>query len=66
MKTKDKNGRAAADLEGYRGIAIDLSPQAIETLKFLRRTGLYGATIEEVAERLLCEQIRQFVQIRGK
>ena len=38
-------------------IRIEVSPNVRAWLKALVRTGLYGTTVEEVAERLLCLEL---------
>ena len=45
-------------------LTITITLQAHEILKRLHMIGLYGVTVEEVAQRLLCEQLRAFVQVR--
>jgi hypothetical protein len=52
--------KAAEDTS--RKISIVISIQADEILRQLVFAGLYGMTREEVAERLLMERIREFVQ----
>lgn len=50
--------------EGVQAIAIDLPVQAILCLKHLLRTGLYGRSIEEVAQRLIEERLRGMVEVK--
>ncbi len=40
-------------------VCIELHPKAHELVQQLHATGLWGTTIEETAERLLCERLRQ-------
>lgn len=39
-------------------LTIRISPQVRHALEQLARTGLYGWSAEDAAERLLCEQLR--------
>lgn len=45
-----------------RKISIVISVQAHEILRQLVFSGFYGLTVEEAAERMLMERIREFVQ----
>jgi len=38
-------------------VVLELHPNIIEHLMTLKATGLWGATIEEVAERALCQRL---------
>lgn len=38
-------------------LTLKTTPQVIETLDTLLRTGLFGFTLEDVAERLLCREL---------
>ena len=44
------------------GLGIGISPQVQEFLDGLVESGLYGRTISEVAERLLCEKLREIAE----
>lgn len=48
----------AIDGDGYRPIVLEVSPQVLEVFRQLHRTGLYGLTLEGVAE----EALRKFVR----
>ncbi len=45
-------------------ITIAATPQAVEVLTHLARQGLHGKNVAEVAERLLTEKLREFVDWR--
>lgn len=49
---------------GYQAIGIDLSLTSLACLKRLLLTGLYGASIEEVAQRLIEERLRSMVSVQ--
>lgn len=42
-------------------IALKLTPEAHRLLKHLVENGLFGTSTEDVAERLLCEKLREVV-----
>ena len=50
--------------EGAKTISIELSIIGFDCLTRLLRTGLYGATIEEVAARLIEERLRGMVEMK--
>ncbi len=41
---------------------MQISEKALGYLKQLHATGLYGQSVEEVMERLICESIRQLIK----
>lgn len=42
-------------------LELELSPQIIAYLEGLVATGLYGASVEEAAERVMCQEIRRLI-----
>lgn len=65
-ESKSETERIEREKNGIQAIAIDLPIQAIEVLKHLQRVGIYGATIEEVAERIICRHIEGMISIVRK
>lgn len=61
-KAADKT-KGESEVAHGKAITIELSINAIEILKHLQRTGLYGLTIEEVVTRLIDERLRGFVKV---
>ena len=58
---RESKTKAGKESLAYQAIAIDLPIQAIEALKAMHRMGIYGATIEEVAERIICRQLESMI-----
>ena len=56
--------REVAEDEKYRPMTIELSPQAHGMIEHLFRTGLFGLSPEDVVERLLCEQLRKYADVK--
>jgi hypothetical protein len=50
--------------EGAKTITVEVSIIAHDCLTRLLRTGLYGATIEEVAQRIIEERLRGMVEMK--
>lgn len=42
-------------------LELEVTPQVVAYLEGLVSTGLYGATPEEAAERLMCQEIRRLI-----
>lgn len=40
-------------------LLLDVSPQVAKAIKTLHRTGLFGLSIEQVAERLICRELER-------
>lgn len=43
-------------------LELELSPQIVAYLEGLVATGLYGASVEEAAERVMCQEIRRMIK----
>jgi len=42
-------------------LEVPVTPEALRLLKHLSENGLFGTSVEDVAERLLCEKLREVV-----
>lgn len=42
-------------------LELEVTPQVVAYLEGLVSTGLYGVTVEEAAERLMCQEIRRLI-----
>jgi hypothetical protein len=62
MMSKTKDGEAR--YEGAKTITIEVSIIAHDCLTRLLRTGLYGASIEEVTQRIIEERLRGMVEMK--
>lgn len=60
-KTKDE---IVVKYEGEKSITIGVSIIALDCLKSLLRTGLYGATIEDVCQRIIEERLRGMLEVK--
>jgi hypothetical protein len=47
-----------------QSLTVEFSVQAIDCLKCLQRTGLYGHSLEEVTQRLVEERLRGMVPVK--
>jgi hypothetical protein len=55
---KAETGKHIFPGDGWGAIAVRTSPQIRVLLQELTNGGLYGFTLEDTAERILCEQLR--------
>lgn len=60
-KTKDET---VAKYDGEKSITVGVSLIAVDCLKALLRTGLYGATLEDVCQRIIEERLRGMVEMK--
>lgn len=45
-------------------LTIELHPSVHEALEYLATLGIFGATIEDVADRMICEKVRERAEQR--
>ena len=65
VATGSKSG-AERQSKSYETMQIAVTKQALAALRQLNRTGLYGGTVEETAERLLCESLRRHAELPAR
>ncbi len=53
-------------IKTHAAIHLFVTTQARALLLTLKKTGLYGRTIEETAERLLCESLRRHAELPAR
>lgn len=58
---KAETGKHVFPGDGWGAIAVRTSPQVRGLLQDLTNGGLYGFTIEDTAERIICEQLRKML-----
>jgi hypothetical protein len=59
-----KTNEEAARYEGGKTVAVHISIIAHDCLRRLLVTGLYGASIEDVAQRIIEERLRGMVEVK--